>query len=124
MWINGGKRYQFSAGRDHERQSRYMIELSFGWRDDAKEGEVNFRHNWRVSTRQIEDRLKRLQRWWRRDPISDYLYWPFVRWKWRTLMRLRNWNCERLGGHIYEPAPDELPYHFGRCKRCRKSQPW
>ena len=124
MWINGGKRYQFCAGRSHMEQSRFVIELCFGHRGSVPINETQWSHHWRFSTRRIEDRLKRLRRWYKQWSILDYTYWPCVRWKYRTLMRMRERKCERLGGHIFKPTPELVPYDIGRCIRCGKSQPW
>jgi hypothetical protein len=124
MWINGGKRYQFMMGRDFQTRARFVITLHFGWRGNVPIGKTPWRHHWGFSTRHIEERIKRLRRLWQRWSVLDYIYWPCVRWKWRTLMRLRERKCNRLGGHIYKPTPEQLPYHIGRCIRCQKSQPW
>src|SRR5665647_1712420 len=111
MWINGGKRFHIMAGRDFERHARYSIDLCFGWRDDAAEGEFHWRHHWHISTYQLERRLRK----WRihSEMLMMRTWWSLVRWKWRTLRRLRDWYCEQRGGHIYEPMPEQLPYHIG-----------
>ena len=65
MWIDGGKWFHFSTGRDYMRQAHYSVVLCFGHRGVVPEGDSEWRRIWCVSTYSFERRLEVWKWKWR-----------------------------------------------------------